>query len=596
MTEYQKIKNELVRLGWKPSPASGDHIRFEKEGATRPIIVSVTVSCEGRAIKNSYAEIRRIEPEFTLGRPNAKRQAQQEENPDKPLPGFPEWATVGEIVRYIAPEKCDFKMLDKPDSVMNRQYMIMDCSEHEPGKKLVSLSDGGDEFEVPLSDIAPWELFTCSACGKQYPISMRALSGKLCVHCMVKATPGFTDKPIDKARRSLSRETKEEKNEQEFMNFWKEFTDASFGKMTEEQRQKFCRKLEKTLNRLNDDARKRMIEKYPELNALLESVKASLKKITPYAAWKKLILQLSATIRVECREIYRPENVREQEAKQLASLLKTEYRFVRKQIKQTGEYVNIAELTVKDADALAVLWMHHPVTVHAFDEAFDKDKPLAVLLSCPSLGIRQYIVDNACGKGMEALNKLRKLNSVKEEELVRAEKDIAIQSLETLDQTVYANLADFKDDSGVRYFYRYALTDKNDFLSDAYFFCVVHVKSGNEELFARVRKVLSGIEYEGIKYAIALTYDNSETRISPENMFVVFPDEPEAACEAPATASNKPEPDNNTNMNSETIIPPENAGNALSQFTDRELWDELRSRGWGIRDGKLVKIIEQTME
>ncbi len=197
---------------------------------------------------------------------------------------------------------------------------------------------------------------------------------------------------------------------------------------------------------------------------------------------------------------------------------------------------------------------------------------------------------------MEALNKLRKLNSVKEEELVRAEKDIAIQSVETFNHTVYANLADFKDDDGVRYFYRYALTDKNDFLSDAYFFCVVHVRSGDEELFARVRKVLSEIEYEGIKYAIALTYDNSETRISPENMFVVFPDEPEAACEAPAPASNNPEPDNNTNMNSEKIIPPENAGNALSQFTDRELWDELRSRGWVIRDGKLVKIIEQTME
>ena len=35
MTEYQKIENELRRLGWTAQQGKGDHIKFRKEGVTK---------------------------------------------------------------------------------------------------------------------------------------------------------------------------------------------------------------------------------------------------------------------------------------------------------------------------------------------------------------------------------------------------------------------------------------------------------------------------------------------------------------------------------------------------------------------------------
>ena len=69
MTDYVKIKDELERLGWRGEQANGDHIKFRLEGNPRYIVLSMQVNSSARAFSNMVAQIRRIEPRFSLGRP-----------------------------------------------------------------------------------------------------------------------------------------------------------------------------------------------------------------------------------------------------------------------------------------------------------------------------------------------------------------------------------------------------------------------------------------------------------------------------------------------------------------------------------------------
>lgn len=69
MTDYVKIKDELERLGWRGEQANGDHIKFRLEGNPRYIVLSMQVNSSARAFSNMVAQIRRVEPRFSLGRP-----------------------------------------------------------------------------------------------------------------------------------------------------------------------------------------------------------------------------------------------------------------------------------------------------------------------------------------------------------------------------------------------------------------------------------------------------------------------------------------------------------------------------------------------
>ena len=100
MTEYQKIEKELLSLGWRKEHGSGDHIKFIKDDNPTKIVVSISVSTEGRALKNTYAQIRRIEPRFSLGR--QKHMLENHGEPDEgqgptqtPPDGVPEWMRKG---------------------------------------------------------------------------------------------------------------------------------------------------------------------------------------------------------------------------------------------------------------------------------------------------------------------------------------------------------------------------------------------------------------------------------------------------------------------------------------------------------------------
>ena len=95
MTEYQKIENALIPLGWTPEIRNGDHVRFTKEGITQYITVYKNITDKGRALQNAYAEIRRAEPRFPLGR-QAHMLGGEETNTEPIVPeGVPSWMVPG---------------------------------------------------------------------------------------------------------------------------------------------------------------------------------------------------------------------------------------------------------------------------------------------------------------------------------------------------------------------------------------------------------------------------------------------------------------------------------------------------------------------
>ena len=80
MTEFQRIKEELISLNWVAVQGDGDHIKFTKDGGKSfPIVVSMSVGGPNRSLQNTISYIRKAEPEFKLGRPTKKKETEVKE-------------------------------------------------------------------------------------------------------------------------------------------------------------------------------------------------------------------------------------------------------------------------------------------------------------------------------------------------------------------------------------------------------------------------------------------------------------------------------------------------------------------------------------
>lgn len=178
MTNYERIKRELVTLGWKPSQGDGSHMKFNKDGVKETIVVSLNLDDMARAYQNSIAEIRRIEPDFTLDRPAKKKE--DKKSADSPADGWPPHIRIGAKVRYTTPERKDWTQLDRPGSVMNIQYEVKDIQ--EDGRVLITSGTNGYSFTVSPDELSAWAVLQCPVCGRRVPADQIREKG-VCADC-----------------------------------------------------------------------------------------------------------------------------------------------------------------------------------------------------------------------------------------------------------------------------------------------------------------------------------------------------------------------------------------------------------------------------
>ena len=199
MTEFQKIQNELISLGWSVQNGRGDHKLFRKAG--KQVSVSMSLSSVARNYKNKLAEIRRLEPAFALGKPAKSKADQRSEqilngvlnmtDSEKATARKYVYIAEGHKVRYTSPEKRDWSKLNEPGSVMNVPYSVFEIISESGRKYVTSEQDTvvitdenlSHEIRVKPPELDAWETKTCKGCGKDLPMNLFTPGENLCVEC-----------------------------------------------------------------------------------------------------------------------------------------------------------------------------------------------------------------------------------------------------------------------------------------------------------------------------------------------------------------------------------------------------------------------------
>lgn len=416
MTEYQKIEKELTRLGWMPTQGKGDHIKFIREDNKVPIIVSRSVTDTSRALLNQYAQIRKIEPEFTLGKQNIV--LPKESKPSKPeTPSRPEdvpsWADFRATVRWTAPEQKDYSKLSDRDSVMNRQYKVIDFPEKTGDTQLILISDGhAAPFLVSLDDLDAWELKTCSGCGKQIPMNrLEEKNGEMfCQDCRTKlaeksktmsekAKNNEEDNSLDTLLNEL------EITEREFI---KPYSGLLISQMPDDVKAKILDKLKGTFEKLPAKARRNLSRKYPDIwNYVMDKEPETIqrkKRHTPYQAWKNFLTNVVneyITLNLNCPGKNDINKVN-------AHYFKSTYRINKLKNRADKSFINVIEITTFDYDVTLDIWSHNGALFSEFSEVFNEE-PFCVLLINQKEGIREYLVDTWKKNGPQDYELLKSL-------------------------------------------------------------------------------------------------------------------------------------------------------------------------------------------
>ena len=321
MTEYQKIEKELLSLGWRKEHGSGDHIKFIKDDNPTKIVVSISVSTEGRALKNTYAQIRRIEPRFSLGRQKHMLEGYGELDEGQgpiqaPPEGVPEWMRIGSFVRWTGPEGRDWSLLDDPCAAMSRQYKVVGYKETKNDGPMVVIQESGQEhkddaFPVFPSMLDAWTVFACEGCGKKLPENLlyEGDDDKLyCNDCLgeKKDIHGADVATADEKPKKSLLEKMAENDEvlSRFLDALQLLKDKDLAAIKDEKDEKVNSSLSSLKyiynNTLSAKARKAIRNEYPVLvSGLLDNKEASPEEgvaISEYSAWVGAVDTLARTL------------------------------------------------------------------------------------------------------------------------------------------------------------------------------------------------------------------------------------------------------------------------------------------------------------
>lgn len=310
MTDYQRIENELLRLGYTKEYGKGDHIKFFKDGLIKPISVSLNIG--GRSYTNVISQIRRVEPNFSLDKqtPSKKPEETERLNAIKRPDCVPEWQVPGAYVRWTKPEGQDWKMLSNPNSVMNKRYEITDYKSTK-GSALVQITESGtnDTFFVHPQDIDDWEIVSCEECGKMMPANIFAKDREghmLCEDCMEKkihkqvmeATVEDLDPDSEKAsliKSAFGDEYGDLCMEMEM--YCNKYSDIKNRNLTQEEKEDIKVNFGGVVNRLPAKIRRRFLRDHTLIADIINGTEAKEKPAKkPYDAWMTFLKDMSTNI------------------------------------------------------------------------------------------------------------------------------------------------------------------------------------------------------------------------------------------------------------------------------------------------------------
>ena len=408
MTEYQRIENELTRLGWTPQQRNGDHVMFYKPGNPEKIVVTRSVTDRGRALRNSYADIRKVEPLFSLGRQQHMLPSDEEREQEDSIPDdIPEWMLPGKPVRWTAPEKRDWSKLKEKDSVMNRKYTVSGFRETEDGTMAI-LTDPNTEgdsepFTVHVDEIDSWLAPACKGCGKNFPASQLTLAKDMnyyCSDCAKVIKTGLKDsrKPEPERKSPVEKMAETDPDLKEALDI---LTKLQQGKVQPDEKtlaETYAR-FNAVYGKLSLKAKKTLGESVitKAFGSLAETDSEKMKEITPLEAWmrsKELIYEQAVFDMERLGEIYDFEkNEKKPEFDQIKkNVSKCTYVITklpdRKYKRRTA--ANIISVTTPDERTAMAVYRSSGDIISHFHKVLPK-YPTFVLLICQKAGIRQYL-------------------------------------------------------------------------------------------------------------------------------------------------------------------------------------------------------------
>lgn len=431
MTEYQKIENELQRLGWTPEPSKGDHFKFRKAGEIRFINVSMSVGTSPRSIENAYAKIRQIEPNFRLGKSGT---ADAEENVvrDVESSAIPEWMRPGMTVRWTGPEGKDYTKLAEANSLMNQRYTVLTVATEEGRPVTATIRDAEEKhpsFDVLVEELDAWETGTCSECGKALPSPLlhRKDDGTLiCQDCLDDITARIeTEKAEEQRKLDMNTEMAAlSRAKSSIDEFHYKYKDVQIGKLPERERVRIIKEYEKILYALPSKIRNRMLEEMPEIAVLLADKK---QKTTPFQAWTMFLNSVLKEYPV-FDEKYRSRKEFDNLRKRIFGC---SYSIRTLVDRKTGDSTPLIHILAKDAETARIIWSFHDTIFKCFRRVYPTEVVPVILLEQPSFGIRQYLVHNWVFAGKQFLDALRKVLDEKDVQdcLTRSSLDSAMPTV-----------------------------------------------------------------------------------------------------------------------------------------------------------------------
>lgn len=390
MTDYQRIENELLSLGWQAENGRGDHVKFTKPGGNRTLVISHALSSANRSWGNTLALIRREEPGFTIGRPVPKKKTERDGQPQKP-DNLPDWMAPGQPVRWTAPEKRDYSKLDDTDSVMNQKYFVLDYLFNSE-LNLYTLRIGQDEehsFLCGPEDIDAWEIKACDHCHRRLPINRLATTAdgkQICASCaneILKQNKPETAKEQNAVKEKsnplfgLSPELDNILQEMQSRYGGMAFTD-----LPPEDQEYISEKTREAIKTLNSKGRKLLAKAEPALYSMVQETQEV--KVTPYQAWRKYITDQLIDFMLlnpELKPQYKDYN---------RLFYQTSYRIAK--LKTPKGCLDVIEVTAKDWTVLLQVWKSNKSLFENFRQIYPPEKSnLCLLLNCPSEVFKQYI-------------------------------------------------------------------------------------------------------------------------------------------------------------------------------------------------------------
>jgi len=389
MTTFQQIENELLALGWTPEQGKGDHVKFFKEGQQRPIVLSRNMPSKGRVFSNTIANIRNVEPNFTLGRPNRSVKVEDFDPDDERVPEIlkrlPPFVRQGNAVRWVSPEQRNWAMLSVANSLMNKKYVISDVlvkdgESDEPEIKVeIHGQDPQDKpFLVNTGDIEAWDLIECPECKKKLPSSLFLDQRGVLTACCRDCEKQLRSKMISKLEAAHA---KLEKAQADSEGLWEKYKDVILTDIPTKDLQSMLKEMNEALELIP----KKFQSKAEKRVRQIADVLSTEKKKTPFEAWRQfqhLLLNDYA-----CSQSMDAES---EEFRELETMILNASYSVK-----VKSGLNIVEISSKDWDIMKAVWQSARRFYDTFSEALPAGRTNVLCLVSQAHKLHQYILNPA---------------------------------------------------------------------------------------------------------------------------------------------------------------------------------------------------------